>query len=56
MQKASILLWKGEVKKMLVYQKLDVDTAPPAFTFIKNGTPTHVFSWEFCELFSMQRY
>ena len=36
---------------MQVYQQFDVDVVPPACIFIKNKTPTQVFSCGFCEFF-----
>ena len=37
---------------MQVYQRFDVDV-PPAYNFIKNETPTHVFPYEFWEFFNL---
>ena len=41
----------GAIKKMQVYQRLDVDVVTPACSFINKETPAHVFSCEFWEFF-----
>ena len=36
---------------MQMYQQFDVGIVPLAWIFIKNETPAHVLSCEFCKIF-----